>query len=337
MSEFVNLIDSSQDESTLSNPFLISKTVISVEPETLPSIDYTEISCEENNEEDVYIKECDNACSYGCNDENGNFKVENLFSELTTEYQRALARGNLGIGDEYSMLWGKIGGNIANQKDLIIVLANKAPLLSPKFLGTPIVPMPAYDDNSSRIASTAWVKDQLKNFSGGSTGPILPNNLISISSSPQFAFFGEGPIDIRIAWDYNNPVSYQEINGVSIEVNLRSKTFIGVNNSTIYKLKYTYQNVSYSTELDFKFYYPRYYGIGNDVSNLNKTKSNSFYIDCGETNYAKIIIDRIDARFSVNGFIGGFKMIGTMNLHNTTYYVYESSNPGLGEINVELL
>ena len=286
MSEFVNLINSSQDESTLSNPFLISKTVISVEPEALPSIDYTEISCKEDTEEDMYIKECDNACSYGCNDENGNFKVENLFSELTTEYQRALARGNLGIGDEYSML---------------------------------------------------WVKDQLKNFSGGGTGPILPNNLISISSSPQFVFVGDGPADIRLNWDYNNPVSYQEINGVPMEVNLRSKTFVGVNKSTIYKLKYTYQNVSYSTELDFKFYYPRYYGIGNDISNLNKTKSSSFYIDCGKTDYAKIIIDKSDARFSVNGFIGGFKMLKTLNLHNTTYYVYESSNPGLGEINVELL
>lgn len=46
------------------------------------------------------------------------FKIKNCFSELVTEVQKANARYNLGIGDEWNLKWGNITGFIENQKDL---------------------------------------------------------------------------------------------------------------------------------------------------------------------------------------------------------------------------
>lgn len=46
------------------------------------------------------------------------FKIKNCFSELTSEVQKANARYNLGIGDEWNLKWGNITGFIENQADL---------------------------------------------------------------------------------------------------------------------------------------------------------------------------------------------------------------------------
>lgn len=53
-----------------------------------------------------------------CNDPQGYFKIQNLFSELKTEVEKANARYNLGIGDQWSLKWGNITGFIEEQKDL---------------------------------------------------------------------------------------------------------------------------------------------------------------------------------------------------------------------------
>ena len=46
------------------------------------------------------------------------FKIENCFNELVTEVQKANARYNLGIADEWNLKWGNITGFVENQKDL---------------------------------------------------------------------------------------------------------------------------------------------------------------------------------------------------------------------------
>ena len=55
---------------------------------------------------------------YGDPDEKDYFMRENLFSELVSSYQRAQARFNLGIGEEYALVWGNITGSITDQTDL---------------------------------------------------------------------------------------------------------------------------------------------------------------------------------------------------------------------------
>ena len=79
----------------------------------------TGATSEEEDSEQICIKEdCDTSKYYGCANGEGGFQKDNLFSELTDEYQRTQARINLGITDEYAMVWGNIKGNLSNQKDL---------------------------------------------------------------------------------------------------------------------------------------------------------------------------------------------------------------------------
>ena len=56
--------------------------------------------------------------------------------------------------------WGSITGTLSAQSDLSSALALKAPLASPTFSGTVIVPAPVTSDNSTKAATTAYVQAQ---------------------------------------------------------------------------------------------------------------------------------------------------------------------------------
>jgi hypothetical protein len=131
----------------------------------------------------VLAGNCDVSKFYGEHD--GTFKIQNLFSELVDDYQRFVARQNLGIGEEASLLWGNIRGNLASQADLYLFILNtiqsqesglieelnlklsqwgydinrlfddKADLNSPTFSGVPKVPTPNINSSSEQVATTA--------------------------------------------------------------------------------------------------------------------------------------------------------------------------------------
>ena len=54
----------------------------------------------------------------------------------------------------------------ADVTNLVSDLGLKAPLASPVFTGTPTAPLPAVGDNTTRVATTEWVKDQYLENSG---------------------------------------------------------------------------------------------------------------------------------------------------------------------------
>lgn len=72
----------------------------------------------QDDEDKICIKSCEIGTNSTCQDNSGYFTVDNLFSELITDYQRLLARRNLGIGDDQTFKWGSIKGNLVNQSDL---------------------------------------------------------------------------------------------------------------------------------------------------------------------------------------------------------------------------
>ena len=53
-----------------------------------------------------------------CPSPTGFFKIDNLFGELLTEYQKTIARDNLGISQDSNLYWGNIKGFIENQRDV---------------------------------------------------------------------------------------------------------------------------------------------------------------------------------------------------------------------------
>ena len=57
-----------------------------------------------------------------CSTQQKYFEISKCFEELTTEVQKAQARYNLGLSDEWNMKWGNIKGFVEEQKDLTAYL-----------------------------------------------------------------------------------------------------------------------------------------------------------------------------------------------------------------------
>jgi hypothetical protein len=75
--------------------------------------------------------------------------------------------------------WGSITGTLSSQTDLDTALGLKAPLASPALTGTPTAPTASVSDNSTQIATTAYVKSQgqVANFytqGRNTTGSTIP-------------------------------------------------------------------------------------------------------------------------------------------------------------------
>lgn len=71
--------------------------------------------------------------------------------------------------------WGAITGTLSSQTDLQTALNAKAPLASPTLTGTPAAPTPTANDNSTKIATTAYV-DTADALKANLASPALTGN-----------------------------------------------------------------------------------------------------------------------------------------------------------------
>lgn len=124
MIDFVNLTQEEEEKP------LIKVNIPSTTCEVLDEFVINSPTFDELDEDAICVPECNNNPEGGCKDPSGYFTIDNLFSELLTDYQKLLARRNLGIGDDNILKWGSIKGNLVNQTDLTIFvreqLANMA-------------------------------------------------------------------------------------------------------------------------------------------------------------------------------------------------------------------
>lgn len=328
--------------------YTIDKVVPDVEPEEI--------------DDSICIKEdCDASQYYGCTDDEGRFLKDNLFSELTDEYQRTLARMNLGIAEDYALKWGNITGNLSNQKDLYtfvtesiaedlnklieeiniklqqwatdidIKLRNKADIFSPNFTGLPTTTLPLLTDNSNRLASTEWVNAKIE-------AAVIDDNVKAIAIEPEYMCYGDAPTDVKITWEYRNPVEKQSINGIELNASIREYTFKKQTTSMVITLRYSYGDIDALRIITFDIKYPIYYGTSSDVTQLLRTVSNSFEIDAKADDYMYVMIPNgINAQLAVSSVIGGFKFTGIQEVFNNIYYVFKSINKGLGKTTIEVI
>lgn len=314
----------------------------------------------EKDEEHLYVKGCDASNYYGDTSKKGEFLKSNLFSELTTDYERATARRNLGIADKYALLWGNITGNLLNQEDLInfitenstygfntIIdeinlklsqwayeinheLERKADILSPDFKGIPTTTNPSIIDDSRRIPTTSWVNSVISNALGGT-------NIKNIKVSPEYIYLGN-TADVTVTWEYEEEVEYQTINGIEINPNVRSYTFHDVSNTLYIKIKYTHGGVNYTKVVSFNVICPIYYGNSPNYNECYKSPDYRIIADAGDTQYIYIFVPNgRDTILSVNGIHGGFKLIGYVDINTCTYTVYKSEQVGLGETTIDVI
>ena len=303
---------------------------------------------------------CDPSVYYGDVNENDSFKRSNLFSELTDEYQRAIARQNLGVADEFTLVWGNISGNLANQIDLYTFVVNsiaskyndlieetnlklaqwgyeirveieqKANILSPNFQGSPTTSLPEINDYSNRIPSTEWVTAKInESFS---------NTLTSFTLDKSFMYYGDSPQTVICSWSYSDVITSQKINGITLDINSTSYTFNNVNSDLVISLEYTMDGKTYTKSISFSKVPPLYYGTSDILNELTKTKDYSIVLKCNVNDYAYIYIpNKSSARISVDGLVGGFIVLGTFQLHGLTYYAFKSTNSGLGKLFINIL
>lgn len=311
--------------------------------------------------EHIYVKGCDVSDHYGSPRKDGAFLKRNLFSELTTDYQRAIARRNLGIAEAYAMLWGNITGNLLNQQDLVKFvqensiqevnqlideinlklsqwayeinqeLERKADITSPDFKGTPTTTNPIITDDSRRIPTTSWVNAVVANALGGT-------NLKSISITPEYVYLGESAPTVTVTWEYEEPIESQTINGIEIDPDVRSYTFKDLSDTTYIRIRYVHGGVTYARAVSFNVICPIYYGNSSDYKQCTRSPDYRITAQAGDEDYIYVFIpDGDEARLSVNGIYGGFKAIGYIVINEYTYTVYKSDNVGLGETTIDII
>lgn len=327
---------------------------------TIDKID--SIKVEEEGVDHICIKDdCDTSKYYGCTGGDDGFQKENLFSELTDEYQRTIARINLGIADEYALKWGNIKGNLSNQKDLYtfvtdsiafdinkvideinlklaqwaceieIRFKNKADIFSPNFAGTPTTTLPLMTDNSNRIASTEWVNAKIAAAS-------IDDNVKAISLDPEYMCYGDEPTDVTVTWEYYKDVVEQSINDVVLSPDVREYTFTNRTTSMVITLKYKYEDISATRIVTFDIKYPNYFGTSPDYTKLDRTIDNVYTVNAGANEYIYVMIPNgANTVLGVSSIIGGFKLLGTQEIFSNLYYIFKSAQPGLGETTVEIL
>lgn len=243
------------------------------------------------------------------------FSVKNLFSELTDDYQRAIIRQNLGIHDGSSMVWGKIEGNLANQKDLANFIAELLNKDQAKLLDTINLELKYW---------TLQIENKIES---------LASNIRSIDIVPKYGISNQLPIDVLVTWEYENEVQAQAINGIALEPDVRSYIFENVNDSLDIRLAYCLDDTWLARNMNFEVSFPTFYGVSSDPSEDDYTIKNKFKVNAGENQYI-YVITRNESNLSVNGLIGGFVDEGIIYVSQIRYFVYKSVQPNLGETTI---
>ena len=176
-------------------------------------------------------------------------------------------------------------------------------------------------------------------------------NNFSISKST--AELGEKLIGLILNWSYNKTPTYQKLDNVLIDNELRKYTVEKeISSNTSFKLEVSDGKTTVNRTASINFYNGRYYGVSNSetydsdfILSLNKTLTNSracnFTVNCGPGQY---IFFAIPTRFgtptfTVGGFSGGFNKINTISFVNKfgyseSYDIWKSTNSNLGNTTV---
>ena len=299
---------------------------------TIPSINLNTIKIEQEPTRDIIItpvevilpedpeekegcirEEC--PVTVGCSGEY--FAIKNLFSELTDDYQRAIIRQNLGIGGESSLLWGKIEGNLANQKDLYKFIVDTLRGDEQGILDKVNLELKYW---------TQYIENKIES---------LASNIISLEVIPRYATSNQLPVDVLVTWEYQQPVEAQTINRIVIDPEVRSYIFQNVTEAFPIKLSYYHNGVWLTRNVNFDISFPTFYGTSPNWEEDNFTIEDKIRVNAGENEYI-YVITKNQSDFSVNGIIGGFIQEQSIYIQSIRYYVYRSVNSNLGDTIVRI-
>lgn len=308
----MNFVNINQENTTPT----INLSKVAIEQEPYKEIIITPVKVEvtqEEQKEGCIQAEC--PVTVGCSGEY--FAIKNLFSELTDDYQRAIIRQNLGINGADALLWGKIEGNLANQKDLCKFITDTLKGDEKGIL----------DQVNLELKYWAqYMENKIESFA---------SNIRSIEIIPKDVTSNQLPVDVLVIWEYDQPVESQAINGVVIDPNVRSYIFENVSDTFTIRLSYYYNGVWLSRSNNFEVSFPIFYGTSPNWEEDQYTIQTSVKTNAGEGEYIYIITKK-PSDLAVNGIIGGFEQVSTTYIQNIKYYIYKSVHPNLGETTIKI-
>ena len=281
---------------------------------TTPTINLNKIAIEQEPTQEGCIQaEC--PVTMECSTEY--FAIKNLFSELTDDYQRAIIRQNLGINGADALLWGKIEGNLVNQKDLYNFIIDTL--------------------KGDEKGILDQVNLELKYWSQHIENKIesLASNIKVLDIIPRYATSNQIPVDILVTWEYDQPVEAQAINGVSLDPDVRSYIFQNIEDSFAIRLSYYFNGVWLSRNNDFSIVFPTFYGTSPNWEDDRYTIQDNVEVTANEGEYI-YVITKNPSELSVNGIIGGFEQDSVIYIQSIRYYVYKSVQPNLGLTKVRI-
>lgn len=159
------------------------------------------------------------------------------------------------VGSVGDVVWGTITGTLSNQTDLQSQLNTKANLASPTFTGNPTAPTQTAGNDSTRLATTAFVQAALATkyqvyFQCDLTSPAdattyfigtSPMQLQTTGSVTHGAALATGTIYAAIICSRNNAVNSNETSSFYVSINggadqTLTTNFIYVNPTTISRI-----------------------------------------------------------------------------------------------------
>lgn len=285
----------------------------------------------------------------GTSKEDDYLRKSKLLSEFITEVEKAIVRKNLGIADDFNLQWGNIKGYIENQKDLQKIIQSLLDEISLKIQkeseGDSAVEQIMY--SNSQYPNIHNLKDALDTM-------LYKDLVINLQCSPSIAEYGQSIESITYTWSFNKNITEQTLDGIKLDINLRTYTIKGPFDSTTSKTLIVNDGVKEFSKSAVLNYYPGiYFGCSDkltlemsDIIKFNNkllpSKNTTVTVNAEQQEYIYICIPYIygEAIFKVGGFEGGFALIDdnfTFNKYSPIRYrIYKSDNKGLGNTTITI-
>lgn len=258
---------------------------------------------------------------------------ENYLSEFLTKQEKQKVLENLGINT--SIEWGKIGGYIEKQLDLI-----------EKFNGY-ILKETKGNTATEQISYVNEAYPNINTLQEALDVALYQDLTISIKISPSVVELGDVLDTALLTWSYNKPnIEEQSINDQIIDQSVRQITLEGPITNTLTKKIQGYDGIkTVSGTATLNFYPGIYFGVGVTKPSMEimeklllPSRSCRITVNADYSEYIWIAlpVNYGNPTFTVGGFSGGFQNIETTIYKATTYNIWKSDNHSLGNTTINI-